>query len=271
MSFGVIFCSYSFPELLYKSIGPWITLKDELDIKIVAVHGQFREYHDFGFKDDDSDTEWQLNELYRNKKIDYLYIQNPSGGSATKIYQTEFEIRDKALQWLLTQDVDYLWLVDSDEVITVEEIRKTAEFVKNNPLTCWFTTEFKNLTFDILHYTEGFRPPRIFSVNYNQYKLNKCIYDNEFSYKGNGDIVNHRQFPSLNVPKNRFFALHYTWLNNQNSKNKILYHEKRWYYPDKGNGCSFKWNNEKDCLEFNLDYFKRINQSPPEVLEIKND
>jgi hypothetical protein len=53
-----------------------------------------------------------------------------------------------------------------------------------------------------------------------------------------------------------------SWLNS-NSKQKIAYQTKRW-----GDfGCSYKWNEEGNCLQFNEEYFKKTGQPLPIIAQ----
>ena len=59
---------------------------------------------------------------------------------------------------------------------------------------------------------------------------------------------------------------HLTWTDPKVCKAKIAYQNLRWS-PPKGFGCSFKWNDEKNCLEFNEEYYKLTGQRKPTVYE----
>ena len=266
---GVVFCAYGIPEYVEQSIKPWVELKKEYPVFIAAVHGQFKEYHEMGIEDNDKETQLILLDKLHKGDIDYVYIQN-APNNPNKIYQTEAQIRDKGVQWLLEQKVDYIWLWDLDEETTVEEIKKAINFIQKNDLIAWFRTYYKNLVFDEKHYID-FCPPRIFKVNYdNIYKFKRIIYDNDAEYHGiiTRDILSYQQLPALTIPRSIFNPVHFSWLNNERSHQKILYAEKRWSPPN-GNGCSFKWENGH--LQFNAEYYKRIGQPIPEVFTIDKD
>jgi hypothetical protein len=275
MRLGIIYCSYGMPEYINNSLSPWIKSKGLYDIKIAAVHGQFKEYHENGLIDDDRETQDKLKLLELEKEIDFLYLQYdysvfPPDKHYNPIYQTEAEIRDNGLRYLLTQNCDWILLWDGDEEITEKEINYLFEYLsrEDSKLYGWFRIEYRNLTFSNKLYTKGFSPPRVFNANYqNKYRLNNVIYDNDMSYLNiiTNDIVNYQQLANKIIPPNHINPLHYSWNDFERSRKKIQYQEKHFSY---GMGCSFRVNDEKKCIEFNLDYYRKINQSPPELYEI---
>lgn len=267
LKIGIIGTAYGCADTLYQTVAPWIHLKDlGYDLTLAISHGMFSDYKDFK---EDNDVKTQ--ELLKNGVWhDYLYIQNDYSKDEPRIYQTEAEIRNKCLQYLLLQDVDYVWLVDfADEFYTTKEIDDVISYLENEPFIICHSIEFKNVIFNN-KYVKGFQPSRIWKVDTGNYKLNKCYYDNDMLYHGKitRDIKTDKEFASKKIPTNIVNPLHLSWNNYERSVEKIRYHEKRWNPPN-GNGCSFKVNKEKECIEWNLDYYNRIGQSIPEEFELK--
>lgn len=264
MKIGCIYCCYGNPEYIDDCLKPWIEAKKEHNILIAAVHGQFKEYHDLGIEDNDIITQKQLLDRLVNKDLDFAYIQNEYNNE--KIYQTEAEIRDKGLQWLLKRNCDYVVLLDGDEKYTFEEINNLINYIQKDEFIAVYNIEFKNLTFDNFHYTKGFSPQRVWQVNLNHWKLYKINYDNDCIYKNvnTGDILSDKDFSHKKIPINLVNPLHYTWNDLERSKLKIKYAEKRWNPPN-GNGCSFKISEDGKSIDWNLDYYNRINQNIPEL------
>ena len=145
---GIIFCAYGNPSYVTPCLEAWAKLKEKYNISIAAVHGQFKEYHENDILDVDTET---VDELYRfgeKKVIDYLYIQNDYNEDSDKwIYQTEAEIRDKGLQYLLKDKCDIVWLLDLDEFYTVEQIENIIKYVQDNPFYMWFSSTFLKTIF----------------------------------------------------------------------------------------------------------------------------
>ncbi len=276
MKIGVIYCCYGNPQYIDDCLKPWIEAKKTNDILIAAVHGQFKEYHDLGIEDKDLKTIEKLHVENLCNRLDYLYIQNwdhvihnaifPEQ-KIENIYQTEAEIRDKALQWLLKQNCDYIWLLDNDEFYTVEQIDRIIKYINYNPFITWFSIPFKNYIFDGKHWIDNFCPPRIFKTITNfiiDYKLNKCYWDNDFEYVDKSEkSVSYRNYASKSIPKSQAHIKHLTWLNS-NGKQKVEYQQKHFGH------CGYKWNEEKQQLEFDLDYHKKYNIPLPEVLKDEN-
>ena len=270
-TFGILYCSYGIPEMVEMSLEPWLQAKDGGRIKIAAVSAMFREYAEMGQIDNDEQTEIKLNLALEAGDLDYLYVQNPTSECREKIYQTEAQVRDKGLQYLLRAGVDYVILADSDECFSLNEISGLLNYIQKDPLICWYRFYYKNLIFDNNTYVKGFCPPRVFRVNYNNtYRLNQFVYDNDVSYKGliTRDIINYQQLPSKTIPDTVLEPLHYTWNDYERSKSKIKYQEKRWNPPN-GNGCSLRINEQEQKIEWNLDYFKRVGQSIPQTYKLE--
>lgn len=264
--FGIIACGYNCSKVLYKVLEPWFKLKDQLNIKIAAVQGQFKEYYDLGYEDNDIDTKLSL-EFWKNwGSVDYLYIQNPEKEG----YQNEAEIRNKGLKYLLQQNVDYVYLLDLvDEYYTEQNIINIFNFINENPETVYFRTRFKNYIIDDKHWVDNFNPVRCFKVFVSdKYKLNRFYWDNDIFYiygKENElnwtpQEISYNSFVSLEIPKNIAFIKHLTW-QKENSKDKINYHMKHF------GECSYKWDEEKQEVKINYDYYKKYNKEVPVIYE----
>lgn len=251
---GLIYCCYGNPEYINNCIKPWINLKENLyDIKIAAVNGQFKEYHDMGLEDNNFDTELKLNKLKESGAIDYLYIQNPTNYfDEFKIYETEGQIRDKALQYLLKEECDIIWLLDNDEFYTEEQIEQIIDVINlvwNKDIT-WFSILMKNYIFSGKKYIAGFAPPRIFRVNANPWtRLYNFYYDNDVMYedKEKGQLNNYKLYESKKIPVG---IKHLTWLHS-NGKEKVNYQLKHFGH------CSYKWNEQEQKIEIDYDFYIR--------------
>lgn len=260
MKLGVVYCSYGVNDLLEKSLTPWIKAKSRHDISIAAVSTQFKEYAEMN-TDVDMITGPILHNKLKTKDIDYVYVGQYEG-----FLEQEHVVRDYALQYLLHESCDYILLVDGDEVYTDQEINDLISYISRNPLIPWFRIEFKNLTFSESTYTTGFKPPRVFKVNVGEYKLNRFIWDNDVSYVSEQakQEISYQSLASVTVPIKFCHPLHYTWLSNIRSKNKVQYQLR--HFP--GSGCSYKWNEQEDKLEFDYDFYKRTGQQVPELIQI---
>lgn len=254
MKIGILGCGYACETYIDKVFAPWKELKND-NLIISCVSAQFKEYEDLNIHLDNKATENKLNQYLLDGTIHSLVVPNEAMDEATA--------RNCALKYLLALKCDYIWLLDfADEVYTTKEIIKTINYIEQEPFITWFRIEFKNLVFSEKTYVDGFRPPRIFKVrNPNNFILNSFYYDNDVVYYNSEVSNSYKDFSSLIIPKNICNPLHYTWLDNESSKNKIKYQEKRWGV----NGCSFKWDNR---LKWNEEYYKKTNQPIPTLLNV---
>lgn len=277
---GIIFCAYGNPDYVQPCLDPWIKLKEKYNISIAAVHGQFKEYHDNGIEDKDYETQLKLKDLEWNKNIDCLYLQNdynvfwPDHLNQTK-YETESEIRNKGLKYLLEEKCDIIWLLDLDEFYTEEQIENIIKYINSPFLSeteggfyAWYSINFKNYILDGKQWIDNFCPPRIFRTKIskgskNQLNLSNFIWDNDLEYTVlnlendwplkngcNRLNISYKELASKKIPKNIVQIKHLTWLHS-NGKNKVLYQLKHFGH------CSYKWNEEKNELEIDLDFYRK--------------
>ena len=261
MKHGLIYCVYGDPENIEPVISPWIAAKKEFDIEISVVHGQFKEYHELGYEDNDLET---LAKLKKTDFYDHLYCQNDYWLTSRENfrYQTEAEIRDHGAQYLLGRNCDVLMLLDNDEIYTLEEIRNIFKYIRqrNNKGIACFSVHLKNYIFDGKQWIDGFHPPRIFRVNFGDaLRLKRCYHDNAFEYTDqDGNLIKHGDLPNKEIPRRIAHVKHLTWLHS-NGKRKFEYQMRRF------GACSYRWNYETHKLEFNSYYYKKRNIPFPEV------
>ncbi len=269
MKLGVIYCCYGNPEYIDDCLDPWIEAKKTNNILIAAVHGQFKEYHELGIPDNDIESIRQLSILYREgNKIENLYVQNHY--SSFTHYQSEAEIRDKGLQWLLQQNCDYIWLLDNDEFYTVGQINNIINYIQKEEFIDWFSILFKNYIFSGREWISGFCPPRIFKVNLldKDLKLNNFYWDNDVKYLagincklvGDTTLWSYKGLSNKSIPNNLLSGgiKHLTWLHT-NGKLKYEYQMKHFGH------CGYKWNYDTNQLEFNLEFHQKNNIPLPEI------
>jgi hypothetical protein len=254
---GLIFCAFNVEEYVRDSLNPWVELKKQFDISIVAVSLPFEEYQNENIKED-ATTDILEFEYLTSKKIDRL-IESPR-------FIKEYDARNLAAQELLNNGCSHIVLWDGDEVATVEQLINIINYVDVNRWYAWFNFSYKNFVFDKKTYlVNPFTPPRWFRVETNGYRFERIYFDNDAMYVG---IFNHlnsfqkreisyKELPSKVIPTRIAWIDHYTWLNDERSKAKVFYQQKRW---GKG-GCSFAWGQKG--LEFNKEfYFKNAMEIP---------
>ncbi len=256
MKIGCIFTSYGMVEYLPRSLGPWIEFRKNYDIKIAAVSLPFKDCAEIR-----DETKHILQRDLVEGRIDHLFTE--------PLFLPEWEARDLALQALLRDGCELLVQVDADEFWDIEKnILPSLAFIESQPFIAWFKACYKNYIWDEHHYlAEPFTPPRWYRTKVSGFTLSHFMGDNDISYfDSQGNQRSHLMLPHMTIPANMSIIPHLTWLNNTRSRNKILYHQNRW---GKETGCSYRWNEEKNCVEFNLDYYRNTGQNVPEVLEEK--
>lgn len=260
MKIGIVFCSLGQQEYLGDALEAWndarATKLDGHEFEICAVSIPFKEY-----KDVPSHPDQTLDILYQCKRvhmIDELFIEPK--------FILEHEARDLAVQYLLGKKVDLIWLVDGDEIYTLENISAILEYVIAERYISVFKLSLKNYVFDESTYLkEPFTPNRIFRTLTNGFALSKCFWDNEMLFRSTTFLDNSircSQLPNKTVPQNVAFIDHFSWMNNSKSLEKINYQVA--HFGDKS--CSYKWDEEKG-LEFNEDFYKNNGMSLPEIVK----
>lgn len=242
MKFGILLTAYNFSDTIDQCLTPWMAVEDVENLKFCAVSLPFKEYEGKEIPEDDTAEKLTI-------KYGIDTITEPK-------YIPEYEARNLAFDKL--KDCDYIWILDSDEVYTEQDIEKIIKFVKFNPEIYYFCINFKNYVFDGKCWVDGFCPPRIFKTK----RAKGFYWDNDMMYDLDGQNMSYKQMSMAKIPKNTAHVKHLTWLNNERTKNKIQYQEEHF---KGGFGCSYRWNEEKDCLEFNEEYFKKSGEIKPQL------
>jgi hypothetical protein len=243
MRFGILYAGFNNFKYAKQSILPWITLKYTYpqNFFISAVSVPFLEYKNENI-DPDETTDF-LKTLANAKFIDSCFDQPK--------FIKENEARNLALFDLLRKGVDYIMIVDSDELYQTEEIIRIINFVKTNNFD-GYKINFKNYIFDGKSYLEGFCPPRIYKNNIHN-GINSFYWDNEIIYN-NGKTDKNIRF--IDIPKDIAFIKHMTWLN-ENGKQKVEYHKKHF------GACSYIWDENDKTLKLDLEYYDRMGYDRP--------
>jgi hypothetical protein len=253
MKIGLLCNFYGFPQYTDKVLSAWKNIKE---ISCTAVSSyKYQDYAECGWDVDDTETPIQLLTEHRDF-IDYICLGKQSNDSFS---------RNSPLNHLLTHDIDYIWLLDQDEIYSEEEINNVIEFIKNNQNYCTYKINFKNFVFSEKTYIEGFNPPRIFAVNANGKKtISHFYYENDIAYNINNQLIDYKQLPILEIPKEICNPIHYSWCGDSEFlKAKVNYQLKRY------NGiCSYKWNEKENQLEFNQEFYKMTCTEIPKIHDI---
>lgn len=258
---GILGCGYECDEYIDAVLSAWIKIKKEnnLNVEFVFsfVYCQFKEYIEINGEKEIIEPEWYSK--YK-EHIDFFFTPKPS---------SEAEARNIALKPLLDNHCDVVWILDlQDEIYTINNIRNIADFIqRDGGSTAWFSICLKNYVFDDKTYLlDPFTPPRVFRTYYNNtYVLKSFEWDNDPFYERVDRQVNdllkyefdttgkisYKQLSSMQIPQNITYINHYSWLSNNKSRDKVNYQLKHL------GECSYKWNEEKQQLEFDEIFFRR--------------
>ena len=247
---GLILAQNNEINFLSDCLSPWIEFRKTNPLLIVALDVCFDENGTGNSTDGSLEL---LTEYQKDGKIDYF---QPLWAGLK-----EHDARNVGLKWLIKNGAETIWLLGADEIYSASEIESAVKFVNKDPFTSWFRIEFKNLVFDVTKYVRGFNPGRIFRVNSNKLKIKEMYFDDDFLYTDGINDIDYKNLSSKNVPIKICNPLHYTWLDDPRSKKKWEYQTKRWGK----NGCSFSYVDDK--LVFNKEFYKKNNQSLPEIYE----
>jgi len=250
MKIGIIYCAYNCKPYIENSLFPFIEAKNKKIInEICAVSIPFLEYYEISNKNDGT-TESLFN-FYKDQLIDNIFT------GPTHIQ--EHQARDLCLQYLKVKDCDIIWMVDGDEFYSISDIESIKRFVESNPDYYWYSINFKNYIFDGKQWIDGFCPPRIFKTKFNSLSIDKFYWDNDILYKNDKEeSFNYKNLQNTQIPKEVAHIKHMTWLHS-NSKEKYEYQMKHFGH------CGYFWNQDKQEIEFNKEFYIQNNIDQPIV------
>lgn len=255
---GLVIATYESAENLERALEPWLAIKNDYKVILSAFHAVFEEYIDLGKPILSSDgTVGILNKLKSENKLDYLNI--------SEIPLSEAAARTLALEPLLKEKVDYVWILDAqDEIYTTDQIKFIINYIQKKTDECVFKINFRNYVFSEKEYlVDNFVPPRIWKVNCPPFFLEKFNFDNDCLYKFGDKIVSDKCLRTKIIPNDP--VRHNSWVGSKERlSGKCFYQEKHFAH---GSGCSYKFNDSENKLEFNLEYFAKTKQTLPKVIK----
>jgi hypothetical protein len=251
MKIGVLCNFYGFPQYLDRVLEHW--RKFSSTCIFAASSCKFDQYLNINYLKEDTETAFRLKTQYKDI-ISYVYDSKVSNDST---------VRNYPLEYLLKQNVDYIWLLDEDEFYTEKQIDNIIKFIQSEEFIPYFKINFKNYFNDENHWIDGFCPPRIFKTNFNNLKLNKFYFENDIVYndKDNKEI-DYKTLAHLQIPREIAHIKHYSWNGNEEFlKNKVKYQLLRY------NGiCSYIWDEKNKKLELNINNYYNIFNIPLPII-----
>ena len=253
MKIGFLLCAYNQEEFIHDCLRDLVKFSKENGHIISAASVPFKEYEDMGVESDDTTN--ILKERLFWMDIDYL-IDEPK-------FISEAEARTLALNPILEEECTHLFMLDSDEIFSYEQLNNIVNFIAKDPFIDWYSISYKNYVGNG-YLEEPFTPPRIFKVNVKGGKLKEFYWDNDLVYEIDGEKVDYKSLSNKIVPKEIANPDHFSWTNTEKNKSKIKYHEIH-FGPPKGTGCSYKWD-ETQGIIINPEYYQKIGQTPPKII-----
>jgi hypothetical protein len=247
MKFGILCNFYGFPYYIDNVLKHW---QNSTDCIFAAASCKFDQYLEINYVNEDKDTIKILKDKYSDI-FPYIY---------TGLSSNDSTVRNHPLKYLLSQNVDYIWLLDQDEFYSYEEIERIKDFVRFERFVPYFKINFKNYFNNEKTWLDGFCPPRIFKVKVKDLILDRFYFENDVIYKDqNNNEIDYKSLSYVKIPTNIAHIKHYSWCGDKEFlKNKVKYQNLRY------NGiCSYVWNEQENQLSLNEDFYKRFNLPKP--------
>lgn len=247
LKFGILYVGYNDMRYAPISITPWISIKhcysDMFKIGVVSV--PFIEYKDENIYADG--TTQLLKDLYNEKHIDYFFD--------SPLFIKEAVARTLPLNDFIKADIDYIFLVDSDEIYSLNNISNIVNLVNDTKYDI-YNINFKNYIYDGKSYLDKYCTPRIYNIKCNN-GVKQFYGDCDLLYK-NG--ITDKQMKKYIIPKEIAHIKHMTWLN-ERGKEKVAYQIKHF------GACSYKWDDVNKTLILDMDYYDRMGYERPNIIK----
>lgn len=251
MKVGILLSAYDCERYIERCLAPWISLKESMDIVIAAGCGQWLKFKQAGVPP----TKDRTFEILTNSNVDFLFKNEGN-------VLSEEQSRETLLRFLQTQDCDLIWVLDGDEVYSIEEIIRTLDYVSQNPDANVFTIHFKNYVIRYPLYVDWFVKPVIYREGVHG-GLNEFEFDTNANYR----FRKHSETKHNLIPLRVTFPEHFTWLeDDKRSFEKVIHQEYKFsHLGEEGTRCGFRI--EGDKLKFNERYYDRVGQAIPVLSE----
>ncbi|MCC7500442.1 hypothetical protein IT396_01410 [Candidatus Nomurabacteria bacterium] len=243
MKIGVLGCFYGAPDLLERTITPWLEVKAQgYDIVLAAASVQFKEYAELGYPDNDQTTREALRANSRH--FDALFLDEQP--------MYEKEVRSLVLYALLAKGVDAIWILDGDEHYTAQQIKDIIAFVEKTPQFDYYHVHFDNHVFGVSS-PGAFFPPRIIRTDRSG-GIRNFKFDNEVAFNDGSSL--YTRIPGI-VPPSIAKVIHHTW-RREDVGRKLAYQHKHF-------GHSSYTLDSSGALVFNAEYYKHHDMPVPQA------
>lgn len=243
LKIGVVGCFFGSADILSEVLAPWIALKREgYPIVLTGINAQFKEYAELGYTNDDDATRAVLEE--HRHDFDHLVIE--------KTPLMEHEVRNRLLELCKAEGVDAIWLLDGDELYTLDQIKKILAYVEAVPFFDYYHIFFQNILFDTLRSRDMFAPPRIVRMDRHGGVMG-FTWDNEIRFRDGTHL-----YRSLagSVPPRIALVKHLTW-RTADALKKIDYSKRHFGFS------IFKQDEATGEIGYNEEWFRHYEMPVP--------
>jgi hypothetical protein len=216
----------------------------------------FRDYFDLGIPENNKGT---LEKLISNQ-LDFLVT------TSGRNLLDEDSSRNLSLDFLKKQDCDLLVYLDGDEIYTEAQIISILDFIQDNPEFDQYGICFKNYTIEDDLFLNNFIRKSIYWMK-RYGGINRFYFDSDFIYNDPNSIYTNTTV----IPREVAFVDHYSWLSDDpRTRSKIKYQNTRYVGPNsdipENLRCGFVWDEEKDKLNFNKDFWDHFRREQIPIL-----
>lgn len=250
---AVCFAGYNCVDHIDKCLKPWLKLKNELNLVLIATNGRYS----FSNKKLQNKGWGSLVKLVSNK-LDFVLH-----GCDEKNQWTEEQSKKYMLNIAKDQKADLIWLVDCDEFYTETEIFNILNIVKNNPDYDGYYLNYKNYVFSLPYWIFGFGKRVIYWINKNN-GIKDFYFDNDIEY--NNGIKSGASEKIYPISKQIAFIEHYTWLADDPRTEEKITHQNVKHFGEVNCRCNYMYDNEKGLI-FNDKFYNSRNMLPPSLHE----
>lgn len=253
MKIGVTFIGYQCAETLDKVFEVFQDRSKLIDEYIIsAVHCCFPETFQLKFPIKSTDGTEEKLKQYAEKGIIQRFISFSAPVHEANAWSSN-------LPFLYSRDIDILMMLNGDEIWASYELNCAGSFIKNNKSDI-FNVHFKNYVGNDGSYMNEFLKPRFWRANSNGginrfYRDELVEFNNSKADYQTNAVENN--VPNILIPNLR--PKHYSWgqVSDETLKRKIAFQKVRYKC------CSYKWNEELNNIEFDSNYYLKLNQPIP--------
>jgi len=252
MKIGFLLSAFNQEEFILDCLKDLVPFCRDNGHIISAVSVPFKEYKGKNIHYDD--TTKILKRLLKDGDI-HSVVDEPK-------YISECKARSLGLSMIKEHDCDFLFLIDSDEIFSHEDLTKIQAYVESSEFIDWWSISYKNFVGEG-YLKEPFTPPRVFKIKTRNLTLSHFYFDNDIIYKDEHDLdINYKSLANKIIPESIAWVTHWTWLSTEKNKQKVQYQLEHFGH------CSYKW--EDGQIKLNDDFFYKNNVAKPNIIYEKD-